>query len=114
MFGNKSLRSRIITTGLIMAGTVLLFGSFIAVHEVQRRKDALQQIELSPRDPTTQHQTSRGNEIFASRTLAGPCRPGNHPAARMPGIATYDDLVEPVISMKQGGASDSSHAATPG
>ncbi|MGE4554130.1 MAG: diguanylate cyclase [Desulfovibrionaceae bacterium] len=71
MFSKKSLRSRInIILVSIMSGTILLFGSALAVHEVQRRADALQQIELGLQDLTTQHQTQIGNEIFAAHALA--------------------------------------------
>lgn len=101
MLSKRSLRSRInITIALIMSGTILLFGSALAIHEVQRRGDALQQMELALRDLTAQHQTQVGNEIFAAHVIA--LKASLEKLLQRKGllcIDTYDDLGEPVLSL---------------
>ncbi len=103
MFDRKTLRGRInLTIGLVMVGTAVLFGTFVALYEVRRRNDALQQIELSLRDLTTQYKSQLGNEIFAAHLLA--IKESLKEVKQRNGvlaIATFDDSGAPVTGLDE-------------
>ena len=71
MFSRRSLRYKInLTITLTLVSVTLVFGAALAVYEMQRRTVAIQQIEQSLNDLTTQYNEELGNEIFSSHILA--------------------------------------------
>ncbi|MGB3226296.1 MAG: GGDEF domain-containing protein [Desulforhopalus sp.] len=71
MFSRQSLRYKInLTITLSLVSVTLVFGAALTVYEIQRRTAAIQQIEQSLKDLTTQYNEVLGNEIFAAHILA--------------------------------------------
>jgi diguanylate cyclase (GGDEF)-like protein len=71
MFSRQSLRYKInLTITLTLVSVTLVFGAALTVYEIQRRTTAIQQIEQSLNDLTTQYSEVLGNEIFSGHILA--------------------------------------------
>lgn len=71
MFNRQSLRYKInLAITLTLVAVTLVFGTALTVYEVQRRTTAIQQIEQSLHDLTSQYCEQLGNEIFSAHTLA--------------------------------------------
>lgn len=67
----QSLRYKInLAITLTLVSVTLVFGAVLTVYEIQRRTAAIQQIEQSLNDLTTQYNEVLGNEIFSAHILA--------------------------------------------
>ena len=71
MLSNRSLRFKInLSIAMILLIVTLVFGSILAIYEITRRDDAIQQVKQFLDDLTAQYSEQLGNEIFADQELA--------------------------------------------
>lgn len=108
MFNRQSLRFKInLTITLTLAAVTLVFGAALAVYEIQRRSAAIQQVEQSLIDLTSQYSEALGDEIFSARTLAIQASIEDIMQRRsVLAITTYNEFGECLVSSDESGQGD--------
>ena len=100
MLSNRSLRFKInLSIAVILLIVSLVFGTILAIYEITRRDDAIQQVKRFLDDLTAQYSEQLGNEIFAGQELALSDTLAQLKKRRnILTIDTYDEIGNPVVT----------------